>query len=576
MIPGLGKPWRSKTVPHSSEIRRIIALPRRVWTDAETAKLAEDLTKVLRTPNGTMTLRPVQALALHDLAVTRGLFASLRVSGGKTLISFLAPYVLDAHRPVLLIPASLREKTDRAQSVLSEHWRIPRTQRIVHYEELGREKGASLLALYRPDLIGGDEAHRLKNRSAGVTRRVERYMHEYPATLFYAMSGTFLTHGIGDFAHIVAWALKAGSPLPLNNDEISLWGHALDEKVNALTRVEPGALLDLLADRVRGEGEDTETARGVFRVRLLETPGVVATPGEQVSCSLYVRRLEYPVNAATEANFLRLRTEWALPCGWELTEAIDVWRHAQELALGFHYIWDPRPQDEWLICRSAWAKFARGVITRSHHLDTEKTVREAVLRGELPRGELDAWQRIAPSFVINQKAVWHDTGALDACISWGKEGAGIVWCDHTFFALELSKRTGWPYFGAKGRDARGRRIDNPAEVPQGRGVVIASVDANKTGRDLQTWSRNLVTSSQGAADWEQMLGRTHRDGQLADEVEVDVLFSCIEHFDGWNKAIAMARMTETSSGANQKLLIADHDMPESLGASHMGYRWRKT
>ncbi len=73
---------------------------------------------------------------------------------------------------------------------------------------------------------------------------------------------------------------------------------------------------------------------------MTETPGVVATvgTGEHVDCSIYGRAIRHPVAPVTEANFLKLRTEWQTPDGWELMTAVDVWRHAQELVLGLHYV----------------------------------------------------------------------------------------------------------------------------------------------------------------------------------------------------------------------------------------------
>ena len=79
-----------------------------------------------------------------------------------------------------------------------------------------------------------------------------------------------------------------------------------------------------------------------------------------------------------------------------------------------------------------------------------------------------------------------------------------------------------------------------------------------------------------AADLEQLLGRTHRDGQKADEVNVEMLFGCWEHFDAWQKARAQAAATLDTYGADQKLLIATVDMPGEFDVdARPGDRWRK-
>jgi hypothetical protein len=233
------------TVQETAEIRRIRALPRRTWSDSDLEKLARDLTSLLKTPNGTMHLRPVQALALHDIGVTGGLFGPIRVGGGKTLISLLAPYILESRTPLLLLPAALIKKTEKDLRHLAQHWLIPRNIRMLSYEMLGRVQSASALQLYPPDCIIADEVHRLKNKRAGVTRRVVRYMGEHPETHFIAISGTIMKDSIRNFAHVLTWALKEGAPVPRTSGECDEWGDALDVKINPFRRSDPGALLTL-------------------------------------------------------------------------------------------------------------------------------------------------------------------------------------------------------------------------------------------------------------------------------------------------------------------------------------------
>ena len=317
--------------------------------------------------------------------------------------------------------------------------------------------------------------------------------------------------------------------------------------------------------------EDLARARQIFQRRLLETEGVVATPGESVACSLYLSAVEYTPNRVTEDNFAKLRSTWETPDGWALSEAVQVWRHARELALGLHYVWDPRPPDEWLNARRSWAQFVRETLRYSKTLDTELQVANACRSGSLERHELDSWQAIRPTFTPAPRPLWHDDTALELCQAWLKKHEGIVWCEHTFFAEELSKRSGVPYFGAKGLDRQKRSIEDA------KGPIIASVAANSTGRNLQRWHSNLVTSCPSTATtWEQMIGRTHRDGQQADEVTVDVLFGCWEHFDGMAKARAAATMALDMLGQPQKLLLADMTWPSELEITlRRGARWSR-
>lgn len=319
------------------------------------------------------------------------------------------------------------------------------------------------------------------------------------------------------------------------------------------------------------QDDDLTRARQAFQRRLLQTEGVVATPGDSVACSLYVSAVEYTPNQVTEDNFATLRSKWETPDGWAMSEAMAIWRCARELALGLHYVWDPRPPDEWLNARRTWAQFVRETLRYSKTLDTELQVANACRANALGRQELDNWARVRPTFTPTPKALWHDDTALQACQAWLDRHGGIVWCEHTFFAEELSRRTKVPYYGAGGLDRQRRSIEDAS------GPIIASVAANSTGRNLQRWSANLVTSCPSTATiWEQMIGRTHRDGQTADEVTVDVLFGCWEHADGMTKARAAAQMAQDMLGQPQKLLLADLEWPGDFEvARRTGPRWSR-
>lgn len=570
--------FSKRTIAASPELHRVRNLPRRTWTDEHLEDLATKLTALLKTPEGTMRLRPKQALALHDAGICNGLVGSLRVGGGKTLISMLAPRVMHPapERPLLILPAALVEKTEADRHNLSKHWKIARNLYIRSFEFLGRIAAEKFFEEFDPDLIIIDEAHRAKNKRAGVTRRLIRHMHRRPNTRVIILSGTVVKKSLKDAAHLIRWALKDNAPIPREDGELEEWADALDEGVNVLRRVDPGPLVTLAGiDRT---GDPLVDARRAFRQRLSETPGFVETTGDQVACSLNISVVRYPEHPVTNQHFETLRAKWETPDGWMESEAVAIWRHARELSLGFHYVWDPRPPKAWLDARRAWAKFVRDTLSRSRTLDTELQVVNAVKSGALRSPEFYTWSEIRPSFTPVQRALWHDDSALEKCQEWMEEHDGIVWCEHTFFAEELSRRSGVPYFGAQGRTAAGESIvDFASSEKAGKVPIIASIAANATGRNLQAWNKNLVTTGiTQAADWEQLLGRTHRDGQKADEVFVEALLGCFEHWDAWNRAKAYAVATQDTYGADQKLLIATVDMPsEEEILALQGARWKK-
>ncbi len=239
-------PFGRRSVKRSKDFDRIVALPKRVAQDPEA--MAREMTQALREPGGTMCLRPVQALALYEMMMVGGAFCPMGVGVGKTLVFLLAPVVLCLERPLGLLPASLREKTERERRAYAEHFKVDRTMGLVSYEELGREAAANLLALKEPDGLITDESHRLKNPKAACTRRVDRQMSENPDTAFVAMSGTMIKNSVRDFAHLLRWSLgPENAPIPMAEGELEEWADALDERVQPLQRVRPGALLELEA-----------------------------------------------------------------------------------------------------------------------------------------------------------------------------------------------------------------------------------------------------------------------------------------------------------------------------------------
>jgi hypothetical protein len=413
---------------------------------------------------------------------------------------------------------------------------------------------AYFLDSYKPDLIIADEAHKLKNTKAGVTRRIVRYLKENPKCRFVVLSGTLMKDSIRDFAHLSALALAEKSPAPLDHVVIEEWANAMESNTkNPLQETNPGPLLALATQEdIRKYGERSAVRLG-FQKRFLASEGVVASYKEEMLSSLYITSVHYDVNEATERNFSTLRDLWETPDGWALEMATDVARHAYELSLGFHYVWDPRPPENWLNARREWASFVREILSKSKTLDTPHAVALACLNGELDARALKNWLAVRDTFRANQKAIWHDTSALDYCKKWGSKEPGIIWVRHGFFGRALEKMSGFEYFGAKGVNSK----NVPIEFASGENTIIASIKANGTGRNLQNFNRNLFTAWQASApEAEQTIGRTHRNGQKKDEVFVDFLLTCAEHLNSFQRCLEDAKTIQETTGHKQKILQA--------------------
>lgn len=605
---------RVQAVQDTPELRRVYNLPRRTRTDADVAQLVADMTSALRTPFGTMTLKPIQALALAELYECQGLLGVMGVGAGKTLTTYLAPTMVDAERFLLIVPAALKDKTREDFRILSAHWNgpTPSQYRIESFEALGRVSRATLLEQFQPELIVMDEAHRVKNPDAAVTKRVRRYVEvrrkERLRTIVVALSGTITKRSLRDYAHLASWALQYGSPLPFDplhkeHHDLAAWADALDEKVNPFRRVLPGALIHFCTPKQREDvlyGGDAalQAVREAYRDRLIQTPGVAATQAASCDASILIEPVEtkHPSPAVDEA-FETLRLDWETPDGWPISDPMTLWRHARELAMGFFYRWNPRPPEAWLEARKAWAGCCREILQNNRrNLDSELMVTSAVAQGLYkdkfytiskldPRTGLpvitsfsalqllERWREVKDSFVPKTEAVWISTEALDVAAEWMSKNNGVCWVEHTAFGIELSRRTGVPFYHRKGLNTHGANIQNaPGNKP-----AIASVKSNSTGFNLQQWSTMLVMSCEpSGTQAEQMIGREHREGQAADVVTVDWYFGCVEQIAGFWQSVADATMVEHTTGQSQRLVMADKLVPSVDDfALRGGFRWTK-
>ena len=261
--------------------------------------------------------------------------------------------------------------------------------------------------------------------------------------------------------------------------ELEQWGRALDEDSRWLyDRLAPGALLRLAGPEDTGRDE-VATARAAYRRRLGETPGVVVSGSQDEVTSSIVMEEWSPSGRgrAIDEALRQLERKWETPDGVPLILAVDVWRHARELALGFWYRWEPAPPEPWLSARRAWAARARSVLARSRRYDTEAQVR-AAMAGD---PALEAWDAVRGSYSYSLVPEWFDDSVIAAVLEWATVHDGIVWVGHAAIGERLEAR-GLPYYGAKG--LRGR-----SPIERAEGAIAASIGANAEGRNLQNGAR---------------------------------------------------------------------------------------
>lgn len=151
---------KRNAVLRSMEFLRVRDMPRRLQDDDTTAAaFAGLLTERLKTPQGTMALRPLQATMLIEAVDHGGLFSSLPVGAGKSIVAPLFPVVMQSKVCVMLFPPAVRAQMEmQVLPMVWKHFKKPDTQIVLlSYHQLSSEQGVDLLHHLKPDLIVADE-----------------------------------------------------------------------------------------------------------------------------------------------------------------------------------------------------------------------------------------------------------------------------------------------------------------------------------------------------------------------------------------------------------------------------------
>lgn len=558
---------RQEGVADSHELQRILKVRRRP-PPISAPEAVEDLTERFRRPAGTMALWPIQSAALAEMGATDGLLGPIGVGSGKTLISLLAATAINCKRAVLMVPPALRAQLINIDIPrLSKHWRIPLEKiRIVAYSQLSNAGSADILEEIAPDLIIADEVHNLRNRPAARTKRFLRYMKQHPECRFVALSGTITRKSLHDYGHLSELSLRKNSPLPGPWPTLNEWAEAID--VSDEPRA-PGALFQLCSDEELAKIPDRPTdhdvqqvIRSAFRRRLIETPGVIATEEGAIGTSLVIEALKPPIPAEIQVEIRKVRYTWEIGDD-ELTDALAVARVTRQLAAGFYYHWvwpNNEPDVEWLTARKDWHKELREILKLSRKgLDSPFLIASACERGDFKSHTYEAWRLVKDRKPPPTEAVWISDFLIQEAILWAKKNAtksapAILWYLHTCFGERLAKEGGFPFFGPGAKASEELTRVDPKKTP----AIVCSIKAHGTGKNLQSFSQNLITSPPSSgADWEQLLARTHRPGQLADEVRNDVYVHTYETEGSFRNAVRDALYIETTQGQRQKLNFAE-------------------
>lgn len=520
----------SRPIRDSPEFRRIQALPRRLVPD-----VPEGWGDQFRAEQASLALRPSQAQALWELSQCGGLLGDMPVGSGKTLVALLAPVVLGAKRPLLLVPSSLIPKTKADIEYYGIHFNLPADLDVLSYEALSQAKMAQYLARLQPDLICGDEAHKISRSGSARSKVLNIYRRKNPHCKYVWLSGTLITRSIRDCAGLSNMALGSGSPYPRDYQTIDSWSWAVDDGV--LFEAPPGVLEGFCA-----EGEN---AREGLRRRVRETRGVVGSAGsEQCAASLVFRTAPVKVPKEVVKALADLRTKWELPGDVELEDPLSQYRAVEQLSCGYFLRWtwprgeSPELQFTWRRARAAWNTAVYQKLKRATEgMTSPLLLYQAAAAGRWEEPSWEPWAQIRKECRPKTEAVWVSDYLIKAATTWAQKHHGIVWVDGPEFGARLAEASGLPYYGG-GPESAAALAALERSAP-GTPSIIVSINAHRDGLNLQgPYGEALYTCvPRVAKEWQQSIGRIHRPGQTRDEVEIYI----IQHTPELKEALQDAR-----------------------------------
>ena len=583
-------------VPHSADIDRILALPELRYDETAATKLAWEWSPQLLNDRGKaewqrcmllppavrdgelarlrLLMRPEQAWMLYEFCQASGLVAGAPVGTGKTWAIWMtcvyAQLAFGCRRPVLLHPASIEGDLRKEFRQIAEHWIAPPVPpQLISYQMLSRPDNADLLRRLEPDWIGGDEADVLRSDDSTMSKRVGAYIASRPPPVTRScwFTGTLQRWSMRDYAKLAIWALGYGAPVPITRTQLREWSKATDRKLRDARK--PVGALRVFAKRytsINWRTADWEQRLAAVReglaVRREITPGFVTFAKQSCDKPITIRVHAPPKDELLDRAFHSLKTDDATFDGLALSDPLSNLRVATQLGCGFYTMIDPPPPQEWKNKRNVWARFVRDKCRATARSDDPLDSEARVAKRFPTAPEYLEWTEIRKDFKAWQdkytKTVPLSTSTAQWAVDWlRKQHPALIWVQHHWIGETIARLAGIEFYNAEGKSSSGRKITN---VPGTQSAVL-TVGANYRGRNLQDrWCRNLIVGPWHSGErWEQMMGRTHRQGQVGDEVSFDILITSVESIQAIESAMREAGGAEEDQRMIQKLRAATWD-----------------
>lgn len=489
---------------------------------------------------------------------------------------------------------------------------------VVSYSLLSQRDGAQLLDAIEPDLIIGDEIHDIASANPSARgRRFKETIKKFNPQIV-GLSGTITKKSPRDYHTLVVAALQERAFLPRPAMLAEEWAKIIDtnaanvDEYNQNTAPQPGPIKPLIEWAKKNYPEEQFPSnligfRAAYNRRLETCPGVVSSGGDKLGVSLRISNVRFEKGECESRpgwDTLRhlvdkLVNEWVAPNGDELEHAMHIWRWRYELeGFGFYndLYW---PEVETIAKKRGIAKevaneyLERSLYHYELHQEYSKTLRSWITRrakkgldtpfligrdmhengpANVGKELFDAWRIMKeaefPEIVERERNIVRVCDfRLKQVIKWAKEFAGgndgegaLIWYHNRGVGQWLKEafhEAGLPYVYCPSGPQYNAIIEDKAN---GGKFCIASLTAHNKGHNLQHWYNSFAAQwPRDAAVAEQFMGRTHRNGQMRDTV--NVVTSLTSEFD---KVLFAACLNDSAyihqtTPTKQKLIYADYD-----------------
>jgi hypothetical protein len=470
---------------------------------------------------------------------------------------------------------------------------------VMPYSYLSVVDTVDMLDMIEPKLIICDEAHLVKNIRAARTRRLFNYIKKHAPIMFVALSGTITTKSVKDYFHLLHYSLDENSPLPRPIRIVQDWGAVLDSAVEP-TEGQLKMLSPLLRWAKTSFPKENFSSRRsgyrkAYRKRLHTAPGVVATADSGVGTSIVFHN-EPAGKPSEELRKLMeaVETQYLTPNGDEIEHAIFKFKWLYELSSGFYnaLLW-PTPE-EISLAKNVSLEEAQEALARAQEQHQEAQEYARLLRQYLknPHPKIDTpmlvgleisrnggrrvgtelaaqwrraksleWEGMPERYPVQIRV---DPYKIEKMIAWAKslpkKTGALIWVYHQEmgrWATEALREAGLdPLYAAAGQHGN-RVITNPRNASR---IIVASIMAHGKGKNLQRFQEQFFLQwPRSAEQAEQVLGRTHRQGQKADMLIYNLCLTTEFDHQMFGACLVDSLYIHQSTGNRQKLIFGTYD-----------------